>query len=177
MKNKIIVPILLLSVFLLSCMGCTNKISEAELNTLNEALLTGHKPTESGDKIAARRGQAEQLILKISEYLESRPEEKLASEWAFRRAELHFTELQETRKAVGLLEAVQRNYPDTESGPKALFLAAYLHLNELDNPEVAQNLYTKFIEIYPDHAFAKDAKLELQYIGKTPEEILRLNQQ
>jgi outer membrane protein assembly factor BamD (BamD/ComL family) len=75
-----------------------------------------------------------------------------------------------------MLEAVSRNYPGTEAGAKALFLSAFLHNNELGNVTLAQNLYSKFIREYPEHPFVKDAKLEIQYIGKTPEEILEASQ-
>jgi tetratricopeptide (TPR) repeat protein len=175
MKSKVSIQTSLLVVFLLFFTACTEKTHDAELHSLNRELQNSVAQIESAKEIAKRRKQAEQLILKIYDYLEESPDAKDASEWAFRNAELHFTELQETRKAVGLLEAVQRQYPDTEAGAKALFLAAYLHLNELNNPEVAQNLYIKFVDTYPDHTFAKDARLELQYIGKSPEEILKSN--
>jgi len=41
----------------------------------------------------------------------------------------------------------------------------------------AEEIYKKFLELYPDNDFADDAEISLKYLGKSPEELIEIFQQ
>lgn len=64
-------------------------------------------------------------------------------------------------------------YPEYEEAPKSLFMSAYLLANELNQFDEATKQYNLFIEKYPNDELFESAKIELENIGLSPEEILK----
>lgn len=70
---------------------------------------------------------------------------------------------------------VYEQYPNSEDSPKSLFMSAYLLANELNQFDEAKRQYKLFLEKFPNHELSASAKVELENIGLTPEEILNKN--
>jgi tetratricopeptide (TPR) repeat protein len=68
---------------------------------------------------------------------------------------------------------VYQKYPESSEAAKSLFMSAYLLANELKNFDEATKQYILFIEKYPDNELVTSAKIELENIGLSPEEILK----
>ncbi|MFA7289993.1 MAG: tetratricopeptide repeat protein [Melioribacteraceae bacterium] len=79
------------------------------------------------------------------------------------------------KKAFSYYEKIYLEYQSSQEAPNALFMAAFLQGNELNNPEEAKKLYKQFIETYPNSEMVNSAKMELENVGLTPEEILEKN--
>ncbi len=77
------------------------------------------------------------------------------------------------RKAVALYKKIFTKYPDSKRAESSIFMAAFILANELQDLNAARSAYKLYIEKYPDGELAKDAKIELQNLGKSPEEVLR----
>jgi len=77
------------------------------------------------------------------------------------------------KKAVQYYEKLYEKFPDNEKSPKALFMAAYLKGNELNQLDGARKSYQTFLNKFPGNELAPQAKIELENLGKTPEEILQ----
>ncbi len=76
-------------------------------------------------------------------------------------------------KADSLFYLVYQKFPDSEEGALGLFMSGFIQANELNNYQKATNTYNTFLKKYPDHEMAVSAKQELDYMGLSPEEILR----
>jgi outer membrane protein assembly factor BamD (BamD/ComL family) len=63
------------------------------------------------------------------------------------------------------------NYPKGEHSAKALFMIGFINANYTNNLEKARKYYTKFLEKYPDHDLADDAKYEIENLGKNIEDL------
>ncbi|MCX7876655.1 MAG: tetratricopeptide repeat protein [Melioribacteraceae bacterium] len=77
------------------------------------------------------------------------------------------------KKAVDYFRILIKEYPNSKDSPKAAFLVGYIlanHLNKLDEAKLA---YQFFLDNYPENELAKSIKLELENLGKSPEEILQ----
>ena len=57
-------------------------------------------------------------------------------------------------------------YPKGEFSSKALFMVGFVNANYLKNFDKAQQYYTDFLQKYPKHDLADDAKYELENLGK-----------
>ena len=63
------------------------------------------------------------------------------------------------------------NFPTGEHSAKALFMIGFINANYTNNLEKAKKYYTKFLEKYPDHDLADDAKYEIENLGKNIEDL------
>lgn len=57
-------------------------------------------------------------------------------------------------------------YPEGEFSSKALFMVGFVNANYLKNFDKAQQYYSNFLQKYPNHDLADDAKYELENLGK-----------
>lgn len=67
--------------------------------------------------------------------------------------------------------------PDFRKAPESLFLKAFIYENQLGDLVQAKKYYELFLEKYPKHVLAKDAKASLLYLGKSPEELIKMFQE
>lgn len=75
-------------------------------------------------------------------------------------------------KAVELYKEVYNNYPNFQEAENSLFMAGFILANELKDYDKARETYELYLAKYPNGKLASDAKVELENLGKTPEEIL-----
>lgn len=75
-------------------------------------------------------------------------------------------------KAVDYYKQVYEYDATKPEAPSALFMAAFLYANELNDLESAKTTYELFLEKYPENELAVSAKAELENLGKPPEIIL-----
>jgi outer membrane protein assembly factor BamD (BamD/ComL family) len=57
-------------------------------------------------------------------------------------------------------------YPESKFAPQSQFMVGFIYANEFKDLDKAKAAYEKFLEKYPDHEMAKDAKWELDHLGK-----------
>ena len=76
------------------------------------------------------------------------------------------------KKSVEVYKNIFENYPNYEEAGNSLFMAGFILANELKNFDAAKQTYELYLEKYPTGDLADDAKVELENLGKTPEEIL-----
>ena len=74
-------------------------------------------------------------------------------------------------KAIDLFDWIYNKYPDYEKAPLALFMKAFTLDNNMKNIDAARPVYEEFLAKYPDNDFARDAKILLENLGKSDEEI------
>lgn len=75
-------------------------------------------------------------------------------------------------KSISMYEKVYNNYPNYSKRPYALFMQGFVYENKIGNFEAAKQKYNQFLKEYPNHPIAKDVKLSLMQLGKTPEQIM-----
>ncbi len=76
------------------------------------------------------------------------------------------------KKAVEYYRDLYKNFPKSEDAPKALFMSGFILANNLNKFDEAKLTYQTFLEKFPKHELASQIKMELENLGKTPEEIL-----
>lgn len=82
-------------------------------------------------------------------------------------------------KAVGLWGRVVTVYPDFEKVPESIFFQGFTYDNDLENMPKAKEKYEAFLQQYPKHPIAQDAKMLLEVVqsGKTANEVVKEFQQ
>ncbi|GAB4380147.1 MAG: hypothetical protein Kow0042_30050 [Calditrichia bacterium] len=97
-------------------------------------------------------------------------EKKLSEEEYFNLA-YQYMGKEEWSEAELNFQKVLDEYPQGEYASKALFMVGFINANYLKNYEKARKYYTEFLNKYPDHDLADDAKYEINNLGKNVDEL------
>ena len=76
------------------------------------------------------------------------------------------------KKAVEYYQKLYKDFPTSADAPKAVFMSGFLLANDLKKYDEAKLVYTTFLQKFPNDQLAPQVKIELENIGKSPEEIL-----
>jgi tetratricopeptide (TPR) repeat protein len=76
------------------------------------------------------------------------------------------------QKAIDLFIRLKEKYPRFIETPMALYTAAYIYNDLMKNYEKARECYELLIKDYPDHYLSKEAKVLIQFVGKSDEQLL-----
>lgn len=157
---------IVLSVFVAILTACTpaREKMETKISATEERLFN----SASG---FSRTG-ADSLIDLYQEYVGKYTSDSLAPVYLFKAATLTMNLLQGER-SIGLFSRFKEKYPDHRNVPLCLFFTGYIQENIFGKLDKARETYTLFLETYPDHEFADDAKASIENLGKTPEEMIR----
>jgi tetratricopeptide (TPR) repeat protein len=82
-------------------------------------------------------------------------------------------------KAIDLWDRVVTVYPDFEKVPESLFFQGFTYDNDLENMPKAEEKYEAFLQQFPKHPIARDAKMLLSVVqsGKSANEVIKEFQQ
>jgi len=80
-------------------------------------------------------------------------------------------------KALENYRALVVKYPDHATASNAAFLIGFIYNNDLKKIDSAKIAYTEFLQKYPNSTLAQSAQFELATMGKSPEEILKMQNQ
>lgn len=110
-----------------------------------------------------------ELYLKYSNEF---PKDKMASEYLFRAGKTYFA-LEDFEKAIEIYKDLIRRYPNNGHVPNAYFAMGFIYENHLGMLGKAKEAYTKVIVDFPEHNLVESAKISIQNLGKSPDEIFK----
>ncbi|MEE9429458.1 MAG: tetratricopeptide repeat protein [Melioribacteraceae bacterium] len=162
MKNTKIVLLIILSIFLSFCGG------KSETDLFDEATkqLVGQDYSKA--------------VMLFEQLVEEFPKGEKASHSLFELAKLYQGQVvknldptESLKKSVKLYKKIYTEYPKSTKAENAMFMASFILANDIRDYDDAKISYELYLEKYPNGLLAKDAKIELQNLGKTPEEVLK----
>lgn len=113
------------------------------------------------------------LVESYDNYVNDFPADSLASVYVFRAAEMNRV-LGKGTEALSDYHLLIKKYPESVYVPEAYFFIAVVYENVLYDFTKASVSYREFMDKFPEHTLVKDAKLSLEYLGKSPEEIIKM---
>lgn len=154
----------IISVVFYACSSSPEDKAKSKITELENNLF-------SSEDMVVNRKQASELVNEYIAFADEFPDDTLSPEYIFKAADICMNILNPS-KAVWFFDRIIREYPDYRKVPESMFLKAYVYDNNMQSYDLARKLYTEFIEKYPDNEFADDAKVSIQNLGKTPEQII-----
>lgn len=118
---------------------------------------------------------ADSLVRLYLAYAEAYPDDTLSPEYLFRAGDLS-QGIGRFDQAIDIFGKVQR-YPNYQKAGTASFLRGFVAENSKGDTALARKYYEQFLQTYPSHPLNSDAKLSLDYLGKTPEELMQILEQ
>lgn len=125
------------------------------------------------DKFGINTANAQKYVDVCEAYALAYPGEAKAPEYLYKASEIAVA-IRTFPKALNIYDWLIDQYPDYTKTPNALFAKGYLLDEELEKRDLAKATFSTFIQKYPDHELADDAKFLLENIGKSGEEIIQI---
>ncbi len=170
--NSFVTKALLIS---MCCIGmlifsaCEEQVTENPLLTLEANYSELTSGTGTREQIDSAR---KELIQGYIQFVDSYPEDSLATRYLDAAATLHASQPAESREAIKIFDRLINEYPDATRTSEALFMKAYILNNSLQDYQGAKKYYEEFIGKYPNHELAASASAELKNMGISNEEIV-----
>lgn len=117
------------------------------------------------------RNKALELIQAYENYVNAFPEDTLSPEYLYKGAEVAMNMMMAGR-AIEYHQRIMNAYPDFDKVSYSLFLQAFIYENQMQQFDTAKKIYQQFIDTYPDHPLADDARVSLQNMGRSIEELI-----
>jgi tetratricopeptide (TPR) repeat protein len=159
--------LLLPAVALLFACGGEKKESATDVASRIRAMEDSVFESMSFDR---RRAQALLDVYKV--YASAYPNDTLAPEYLFRAANVAKS-MHEGEESIKLYDRLLKDYPSWRRLPDVLYLKAFTIDSELGRKGEAETAYRQVISTYPDHPFAKDAKVMIDNLHYTDEELIQ----
>ncbi len=140
-----------------------NDAAEA-LAKANQSITTNH-----ADSMSVKKAKEA-----IHTFVARFPEDSLSPSYLFELA-LLFEKQQQYDSTVKTLDKIYSGYPHSKQASKAVFLEGFLYANVLNQLDKAKNTYQLYLDNFSavDAKMTNDVQMELQNLGKSPEEILK----
>ena len=172
MQNR--VRFILVLMGLLAFLGACKKISSREdlekIEALEQKADVEREDLMKGEADTSVIGELGRAYIRFADQY---PEAAETPEFLFRAGELYSNDLGQMEQAVSIFKRNHQNYPNHATAANALFLIGYLYHNVLHNLPEAEKHYQLFLAEYPQHKMAQTASFELQFLGKSAEEVFR----
>jgi tetratricopeptide (TPR) repeat protein len=116
--------------------------------------------------------EAKKLLNAYSAFVNAYRDHEEAPEYMFNAGRLSST-LNKPRKAIELFTDVHDNFPGYKKRTEAAYLVAFIYDVQLNDREKAERAYEKVMELYPESPWAEDARVSINNLYKTDEELIR----
>ena len=157
----------MLSGILLTMISCgpSREKTVKQIQTLEKSLF-------SPEAVSFNKEKADSLLLLYEVFVKDNPKDSLAPVFLFKAASIAMNSGDGTR-ALKFFDQYLQDYPDKPKASLCLFFKAFVYENTMQDLDKARETYLLFIEKYPSDEFAKDAKLALVNLGKSPDMLIR----
>ncbi len=116
------------------------------------------------------------LINSYVAYSKDYPQDSISPMYLFKAGEIGMN-LQLGEQSINFFKKASSLQDNFSKEPECVFLSAFIYENQLGNLEQAEALYRFFLKKYPTHPLAKDAEASILYLGKSPEELIKMFQE
>ena len=110
---------------------------------------------------------AKELTAAYEEYADQNPADTLSPLYLSRAADIYKEMDGKALKSVNVYNRIINEYPENPQSARAVFMIGYVFDEKLNDKERAAKSYEHFLEKYPDHALANDARSLLAIASDT----------
>lgn len=162
---KKLIPLALLSIIIWACQTDKTPELQKHLADLSAAM---------GGAAVTDRAKAEDFI-KTSEELAALVQKNNPDQYVdllLKAAGVAKT-IEAADKAIALYANILANAPQHPKAATAQFMTGFIYANDLGDLEKAKTAYETFLQKHPNDELAESAKMELENLGKSPEELIK----
>jgi TolA-binding protein len=158
----------LFCVFVLALFGACNPKQSRQRNVIASEEKTLMEQAKTGKIDSAALNT---LLKDYEDFAAKYPEDTIGATYLFKAADF-YRYLRKPLRSIDLYDKIYKNYPTSDKKPYALFLQGFTYENDAANTHAAKALYEQFLKEYPNHVLAKDVRVTLTNLGKSPEQLI-----
>jgi TolA-binding protein len=113
----------------------------------------------------------EKLSVLYKDYINTFPQDSMVIDYLFKSGTLNMT-LRKGTEALTDFTTLINKFSQSPHLAEAYYYRAYVYEDIIYDIESARIAYQDFIARFPNNPLVKDATLSIQYLGKSPEEIV-----
>lgn len=163
MKILKYIVVVTFSMILLSCTNSETTDLKSEIQRLETKIMNA----KSFDILVSQN-----IVEKYDEFANKNPKSKETPEYIFKAGRL-LMNMNKGKEAIEHFNNIYSNYKEYSKVPDCLFLMGFVYENTLHNNDKAKLMYQTFIEKYPKHEMADDAKASIANIGIPLEDLIK----
>ena len=118
-----------------------------------------------------KRKMVKESVEHLMYMLDNHSQHQLAPKAQYMLGDLYMNDLRDFTTAVQEYRKVIENYAGSSQEAHALFMIGYIYANVVNDPKSAEIEYKSFLEKFPTHELAPSVKFEIEFLGKSIEEI------
>jgi len=183
MKNFFVCSIIFTLVFVTSCYRDSNiTVFQSKGKSHNCLLQLLQKIDSLGSVGEFNSLLAKEYITQTEKFCDQYPEDPMSAEFLYKAGLLAMTVAKATddadevyifsEKALEIFDDIQKIYPDFNGVKNCILNKGVIYDDLMHDYENAEILYKEFIARYPNDTLAINIETYLQYLGKSPEEII-----
>ena len=168
--------------FVISCNKSSNTLPLVETGQQQADILQLLQQIDSLEYLSDNVTIVLDFITKAEEFSDSNPEDLMSPEFLYKAALMSMTlaKLSDNKqatdlysqKALSIFDDIERIYPDFSGIKNCMFNKGVVYDDILRDYKNAEIYYRTFMAKYPTDTLAINLEIYLQYLGKSPEEIL-----
>ncbi|HBB93007.1 MAG: hypothetical protein A2X22_11300 [Bacteroidetes bacterium GWF2_49_14] len=167
MKNFLILVFVMSALILTGCGRNAEKKKLIEKIAAGEARIFGDTITVSPDLNTGM-----EMIQAYTDFANTYPDDTASAEYLFKGAEIAMN-MKMSGMAIEYYKRIVDSWPGYSKVGYCIFLQAFILENDLKQYDQATKAYEDFLNRFPDHVLAKDARMSIQNMGKPIEELIR----
>lgn len=113
------------------------------------------------------------LVRQYAQFYQNNPSDSLAIDMLFKAGEVSMG-IGQGNLAVKYFRTVYEDHPNFKRAPEALFLCGFCEENVNVDTAQARFFYQKFVDDYPKHELAEDARFSIQNLGMSDEDLIKM---
>ncbi|MDD2198097.1 MAG: tetratricopeptide repeat protein [Bacteroidales bacterium] len=159
--------------------SCNNKGTDTQTEEVSEKVSSTELREEIStcedelfNHIETDTSTAIELIGKYVYYANTFKQDSITPEFLLRASEIA-ANIGQPHNAINYLNRIENDYPDFIRYGFSLYYTAHIYDYFLKNTEKAAEYYNKFINDYPQHQLANDAKMMLEIIYLSDEDLIK----
>jgi len=159
--------------FSLAIVGCSKYTAEDYFQRGQQALEAARHAADTLSSPQAVRPLYRPALDAYSSLMTEYPKSPQAEEALFTVGTIQNNDLHDPAEAISYFRRYVDLYPDGSHAHVAMFLIGFLYNNELHDTAQAAPAYRRFLEKYPHDEMALSAQMELNTLGKSPDELIQ----
>ncbi len=167
MKNSLVLIFVASLLIFAGCGRNAEKKKLIEKIAAGEARIFGDSVTVSPDLNTGM-----EMIQAYTDFANEYPDDTASAEYLFKGAEIAMN-MKMSGMAIEYYKRIVDSWPGYSKVGYCIFLQAFILENDLKQYDQATNAYQDFLNRFPDHVLAKDARMSIQNMGKPIEELIR----
>lgn len=141
------------------------KFTEDDLRQAEKAMFN--------DDMTANPEAAAVAVEKFCKFAKQNPDDPKAPDWLFKALEVSVGQ-KDAAKSEEICQQLVNDYPTFDKTPIAMFMmASMVYDDQLKDLDKARAMFERIIADYPESEIRPSAEAMMNYLGMTPEEILK----